>query len=228
MGGGDSYKYIVFFLFFAPVASFAQDIFSNGEDAYQPDSLYAVRNAIKADPIQIVFGVYALEYERILTGGYSVETQLGLTRRNYAAGWFDYSLDDLGKNVDIKTGYAFALGARKYLEPSEELKGSYLSLQTSIKNYKTRFLVIDDAGDLTGYAFAEKRNFTSLSFMYGYQALGLWSNIFADFYVGLSWRYKNFEIVKTDAIHDPAAYYVSNLNRHAVGFEIGVKLGFGF
>lgn len=228
MCGGDLYKYILFFLFFAPAACFGQNIFNEGEDAYEPDSLYAVRNAIKIDPLQAIFGVYGLEYERILSQGYSIETRMGITRRNYAAGWFDYSLDDLGKNVEIKTGFAFALGVRRYFKPSDELNGSYLSLNASVRKYKTQFLVIDNTGILTGDTFAEERKYTSLALIYGYQALALWSNVFADFYTGISWRYKDFAIAKSEFIHDPSFYRILNISQHTVGFEIGVKLGFGF
>lgn len=222
------YKYILFFLLFISQNCFGQDLLFDGEDAFEPDSLYAVRNAVKIDPLRVVFGVYSLQYERILKNGFSLEAEAGITRRNYTAGWFDYSLDDFGKNVEIRTGYAFALSGRKYFEPSEELKGSYLSLGLSLREYKTNFKVIDNNGSLTGYSFLEGRNIFSTSVIYGYQALAMGSNVFADFYSGVSWRYKNLHILKTSSIHSPEAYFISDEIKHTVGFEIGVKLGFGF
>lgn len=223
-----SYKYILIFLLFASLDGIAQNLFPEGEDAFEPDSLYAVRNAVKVDPIQIVFGVYGLNYERIIKNGYSLEAGLGITRRNYAAGWFDYSLDNLGKNVDIETGYAFSLAVRKYFQSEEELKGPYLSAGISIKNYKTDYLVIDSVGDLTDYSFPDVRTTTSFSVIFGYQALSQRSNIFADFYIGAALRYKDFDIVKSNYINEPSAYYVSKEYSYAFGVEVGVKIGFGF
>ena len=223
-----SYKYILIFLLFTSLGGFAQNIFPEGEDAFEPDSIYAVRNAIKVDPIQVVFGVYGFNYERIIKNGYSVEVGLGITRRNYASGWFDYSLDNLGKNVDIETGYAISIAVRKYFQSKEELEGPYLSAGISIKNYKTDYLVIDSLGDLTDYSFPDVRTTTSFSVIFGYQALAQRSNVFADFYIGAALRYKDFDIVTSYYIHDPSAYYVSKEYSYAFGVEVGVKIGFGF
>lgn len=223
-----SYKYILFFLLFTSLSGFAQNIFPEGEDAFEPDSLYAIRNAVKVNPIQVLFGVYGLSYERIIKNGYSLEVGLGITRRNYAAGWFDYSLDNLGKNVDIETGYAISISARKYFQSKEELQGPYLSAGISITKYKTDYLVIDSLGDLSDYSFPDVRTTTSLSVIFGYQALAQRSNVFADFYIGAALRYKDFDIVKSDYIHDPSAYYVSKEYSYAFGVEVGVKIGFGF
>jgi len=223
-----SYKYILFFLLFASFGGFAQNIFPEGEDAFEPDSLYAVRNAVKVDPIQIVFGIYGISYERIIKNGYSVEVGFGITRRNYAVGWFDYSLDNLGKNVDVETGAAFSVAFRKYLHNTEELQGSYLSAGVSIANYKTDYLVVDSLGDLTDYSFPDVRTLTSFSVIFGYQALAQRSNVFADFYIGAALRYQDFDIVTSVDIHDPSAYHIVKKEAYVLGIEVGVKIGFGF
>ena len=207
---------------------FGQNNISNSEDAYQPDSLFAVRNALKIDPLQFIFGDYSLDYERILNGPYSLELGLGFTRRNYAAGWFDYSLDNLGRNVKIKSGYVISLSARRYFENSGELYGAYLAANASVRMYTTDYNVIDSTGALTDFSFRDKRKITSYAFIFGYQALPASSNVFADFYLGISLRNKDFSIVKSEEINNASSYFIEHKNTYVFGLEVGVKLGFGF
>lgn len=221
-------KGILFFLILISGAAFGQNYSAQPPDAYRSDSLFAVRNAVKIDPIQIVFGDYRLSYERIINGGFSIEVSGGITRRNYASGWFDYSLDNLGKNVDIKTGYAFSVAFRKYLYKSDELYGPYLSLGIDVKNYKTDYTVIDSAGALTDAVFEDRRMATSYFFNIGYQALPAKSNVFTDFYIGVSLRHKDYAIVQSDNIYDASAYSISKEDTYGLGVQVGVKVGFGF
>lgn len=223
-----SYKYIVFFLLFASLSSFGQNYPEESEDAFWPDSLYAVRNAVKIDPLQVIFGDFSIYYERIFKSRYSAEFGVGFTRRNYAAGWFDYSLDNLGENVDIETGYALSVSARRYFKDSGELNGLYLALGFSVRSYKTDYYVIDTTGTLTDISFEDNRLFTSGSVIVGYQALSIRSNIFVDAYLGLALVNKDFDIVTSSDINDPSAYYIVEKKEYALGMEVGVKIGFGF
>jgi hypothetical protein len=68
----------------------------------------------------------------------------------------------------------------------------------------------------------------SLILKIGYQALPLTSNVFADFYTGPAVRFKNYDIVKTASVNDPAAYSIDNLNEVSLGWEVGIRIGFGF
>lgn len=219
---------IFFALILISTPGFSQKSPTKTVDVSAPDTLFAVRNAIKIDPLQIIFGVYSLSYERIINSGFSAEVSVGITRRNYAVGWFDYSLDNLGQNVEIKTGYSYSASARKYFVSSAELYGPYLALAIRVKDYRTAFGVIDSTGTLTGAGFDEKRHFINYFLSIGYQALSLRSNIFADFYLGVSLQHEDSEIVKSDNIYNPDSYFISSKKTYGLGFQIGVKIGFGF
>ena len=219
-------KYISFVLFFIPHLTIGQEL--EFEDAYEADSVYAVRNAIKVDPIQILVGEYELIYERILSNHWSVEAGLGITRRNYLGDPRDYSLDDLGQNVSIETGYSFTLSFRNYFRESPELIGPYLEVGGNIRQYDLTYAVIDTSGALTGDEFPDSRKFTSGYLNFGFQALPMNSNIFADFYVGVAIRYADLRIIRAEDIHDPATYFYENTQEWRWGFNIGVKIGVGF
>lgn len=222
------HKCIFFFLIFISTSAFSQVNPAYQQDAYEPDSLFAVRNAIKIDPVKIVLGDLRLYYERILNGGFSTELSGGITRRNYAAGWFEYSLDNFGKNVDIQTGYVFGISVRKYLRESQELIGPYISAGVDFKKYNTSFSVIDTTGSLTGHSYDDTRRSTWYMLNFGYQALPLQSNIFADFYVGISLVGKDYDIVTADDIYDFNTYYITEKDEYSIGFQVGVKIGVGF
>lgn len=223
---GRFYKYICFVLFLVPQSIFAQDLAF--EDAYEPDSIFAVRNAIKIDPIQIVVGEYEIIYERIISNHWSVEGGIGFTRRNYLADRSDYTLDDLGQNVSIETGYSYTLSFRNYFRDSPELIGPYWELGGNIREYKLNYSVLDTAGTLTGDNFADTRKFTSANLNIGFQALPKNSNIFADFYIGAAMRYADLMIIRAGDIHDPTTYFYQETKEWRLGFNIGIKIGVGF
>lgn len=222
------HKCIFFFLIFTSTSAFSQINPAYQVDAYEPDSLFAVRNAFKIDPIQIVFGDYSLYYERIINGGFSLELSGGITRRNYAAGWFEYTLDNLGENVDVETGMVWGLSIRKYFMDSQELMGPYVSAGIRYKNYITNYYVIDSVGTLTDNTFKDVRQSVWYMLNFGYQALPPQSNIFPDFYVGISLVQQNYDIVKAANIYDADTYYISEKREYGLGFQIGVKIGVGF
>lgn len=214
-------------IFFLPPCG-AQNVTPPPGDAYQADSLIAVRNALKTDPLQIVFGVVGVACERFIAPGYSAEVTAGITRRNYAASWSGYSLDNLGGNVDIHTGYDVALALRRYFRPSEELNGMYLALGAGIRDYRTDYAVIDSTGELSGYSFPENRHFTRCFLDFGYQLLPLRSNIFADFYLGLALRWENSQVVHSENYNDPRSYRVESEKHAGLALRGGIRIGFGF
>jgi len=199
-----------------------------GEDAYEIDSVYAVVNAVKIDPIQIVFGDFRVFYERMFANQYSVEVGVGITGRNYAADVFDYSLDDLGDNIDIDPGFNFSLAFRHYFRESEEMIGPYFSLGFDTRKYNTTYAVIDTSGSLTGDEFRDVRRLSTLFATIGFQAIPLSSNIFGDFYIGAGVRSIDFDIVRATDIRRPETYTISNTNEYRLAILAGVKLGFGF
>jgi len=222
------YKYILFFLTFISLSTFGQNREAEDQGYYSLDSIYSIRNAIKVDPVQIIFGDYRLYYEHLLTGRYSVEVGVGFTRRNYASGWFDYELDNLGSNVDIRTGPSLSLSFRRYFQDYEELGGAYLAVGANYRRYKKDFGVIDTTGTLTDVSYTDDRQSVSIILKVGYQALPLTSNVFVDFYTGPAIRFKNYDIVRTKSINNPDAYSIENLNEIDLGWEVGIRIGFGF
>jgi len=222
------YKYIFLWMVFLPGVLFAQNSPYPEEDAYEADSLYAVRNAFKIDPVQIIFGDFQVYFEKMITSHWSVEVGFGPTRRNFSASWFDYELDNFGENVDVKTRYAASAAVRYYFWDVEELAGPYLSLAFSHKRFDKAYAVVDTSGALSGDVFDDSRQYTSAMVFAGYQALGRSGNIFADFYVGLGIRQRTFDIVRSTDIYDPMAYSIDRENSFAPGVQVGVKIGFGF
>lgn len=223
-----SYKYILFLLI--PISFIANGQESDDElpDFYIQDSVYTVRNAFKIDPVQIIFGDFRLYYERFISNHYSVEIGSGVTRRNYASGWFDDDLDNLGANIDIKTGPTFSLAFRRYFRDSEELDGAYISLGVNYRWHIKDINVIDSVGALSGLTLRDRRQSTSVLAKFGFQILPISSNVFADFFTGPAIRFKNYDIVQTTAVNDPLAYYIEAVNEVSFGWELGVKIGFGF
>ncbi len=228
MSTGISYKYIFLLSVFPFLGTAASAQGFEGEDAYAPDSVYAVRNAIKIDPLQIIFGDYSIYYERIISDRYSAEAGIGITRRNYAASWYDYTLDDFGRNVDIQTSHALSASLRRYFMASEELFGPYFAIGASLRDYRTHYTVIDSLGDLTDRDFDDRRQSIFYSLSFGYQAIPLSSNLFVDFYVALGLRSKDFLIVRALDRNDPETYSVEPLNENRFGVQVGAKIGFGF
>jgi hypothetical protein len=225
------YKYTLFTSLILSITANAQTAGQlPEEDAYEgTDTLYAVVNAVKFDPVQVFFGDFQFYFEKMIANRMSVELGFGPTRRNYAASLFDDELDAYGRNVDIKTRYAATLGVRRYFADTGELYGSYLSLAMVYRQYEKEYQVIDQNDEIVpGYSFTDRREYASALVVYGYQALSARSNVFADFYIGIGLRYKSLQIVDTYDVHDPNAYSISNESGFGPAVQVGAKIGFGF
>lgn len=193
------------------------------------DTLYAVTNALKFDPVQIVFGDFQVYFEKMIGSRFSVEVGAGPTRRNFAASWWDDELDALGRNVGVRTRYAATLAGRLYLRESGELHGPYVAMMAAHRRHDKVIEVIDENGVLVpGVQFTDVRRFTSLMLAGGFQALSMRSNVFADFYLAGGVRYKSLREVATADIHDPAAHRIDRLRTWVPVFQPGVRIGYGF
>lgn len=190
--------------------------------------MYAVRNAVKFDPVQIVFGDFRLHYERIISDRWSGEASIGITRRNYAAGWFDYDLDNLGAQVDIRTGPAAGLIMRRYFHAGPELDGPYLAAGFIFRDYIKDYRPLDRYGELTGQSFTDRRRFSSIVVLFGVQPLSYSGNIFADFFTGPALRFVNYDQVRARETSGGDTHYVRHVSKVDMGWEIGVRIGFGF
>lgn len=219
-------KYSIAFALLLPLVTQAQ---YDEEEAYgYPDTLIAVTNAVKFDPVQILHGDFRFYYERMIGKRWSAEASFGPTRRNYTASIFQYELDDLGANVNIQTRYAAGLSVRRYFWETDELYGLYLAGAVVHRLHEKSHSVIGTDGDLTGDVFEDSRRYTDFVLMVGYQALTLGSNIFFDFYAGAGARYRDFDVLRSSDLNDPGAYAVTSEQSWIGTFVVGVKLGVGF
>ncbi len=198
------------------------------EYEFEQDTLILIQNAIKFDPVQILYGDFRIYYERVISNQFSFQIAAGITRRNYTAGWFDYELDNFGENIDIQTGYSISFSVRRYFEDLEEPDGLYLDLGINYRTYSKGFAVFDSTGTLTGDVFEDNRNILSASSKIGFQLLSLTSNLFFDIYTGPAIRFKDFQIVRSTDLNDPSAYFIEPLEEIAFGWDFGVRLGLGF
>ncbi len=195
----------------------------------EPDTLYAIVNAVKFDPVQVFFGDFQFYFEKMIAPKASIEVGFGPTRRNYASSWFEDELDSYGRNVSIRTRYAATLSGRRYFQDTGELYGGYVGLSLVYREYVKLYQVIDTNDVLVaGYEFTDSRKYASAMVTVGFQALSLSSNIFADFYVAAGARYKSLHIVDTDNVNVPESYFIREETGFEAAFQAGVRIGFGF
>lgn len=220
------YKYIAILAVLSPLLANAQE--DEEELMALPDSMYAVRQAVKFDPLQMFFGDYQFYFEQYMGRQWSVEVGLGPTRRNFTASIFEYELDNFGSNVDIKTRIAASLWAKRYFWDTGELYGLYMGAALTYRRNDKTYNVINADGILSGVSFDDSRRYSSLLLVAGYQALPLQSNIFCDFYLGAGVRYRDAQVVRSTGINDPALYEVRSQYSWVGALQLGVKIGYGF
>lgn len=219
-------KYTAILCFILPFSLAAQDL--PQDEAWEPDSMYAVIRAVKFDPVQVLFGDFQIYFEHLIGKQWSIEAGAGPTRRNFTAGIFEYDLDDFGTNVHIRTRYAASLWLKRYFWDTGELYGPYLAVAAMHRRHDKTINVINAEGVLTGDAFEDVRRYTSLMLVGGFQAIPLSSNFFCDFYLGAGLRFRDFEVVRSYNASDAGAYQVSPEQTWIGAFQVGVKVGYGF
>lgn len=197
-------------------------------DAYMYDSLIEVHNGLKFDPLQIFRGEISLFYERRISNRISFEIGAGVTRRDWTYSWFFADVDDLRRNITMRTGAAFRLGMRYYLSDSPELNGVYVMPQVAYRFYEKSFAELDSAGSLNGQEHLDRRNIGEVNFTFGYQHLSLNSNFFYDVYFGIGHSFYGGTIVKRQDVPIETLYYTEPRRGNGWLPVIGVKLGWGF
>lgn len=198
------------------------------EDAYMPDSLVEVHNAIKIDPFQVLRGELMVFYERRISNRMSVEIGAGITRRNWSYALFDKDADDLRRNITVLTGPSVRLGARYYFNNSPELNGAYLMPQLAFRVFDKQFAEIDSTGELNGTAYIDHREIGEINLTFGYQRLNLRSNFFYDIYAGMGYAVRRGRMVNRVAHPNETQYRTQPLNDDGWTPVIGLKLGWGF
>jgi hypothetical protein len=197
-------------------------------DAYEStDSLYAVRNAFKIDPLQIIVGDLPFLYERFISKNLSIELGCGFTRRNFLSPFFEYDLDNLSRNVKIKSQPSYKIALRYYFDSNEELDGFYIAAEYNYRTHKKNFFELDTLGNTNGKIFVDKRIYNDAKLILGRQILSSSSNLVIDYYLGLGYRKKELHEVHQLQGQNQIFYY-ERKERENFAFFIGVKLGFGF
>jgi hypothetical protein len=199
-----------------------------GEDAYIPDTLIEVRNAIKIDPFLVVKGELVLNYERAISNHFSAELVAGITRRDWTQPGKNNNNDDLRRNITVKTGPTFKLGVRYYSKNSPELHGFYVMPQFAYRIYEKEFAELDSTGTLNGNKYTDKRNVKELSVTFGYQHLMLTNNFLLDFYATLGYVEQNVNAVIRVPDTIETLFYTENYIEHYFNPMIGIRMGFGF
>lgn len=198
------------------------------QDAYEPDSLVEVYNALKLDPLQVFRGEISAFYERRISDRISVELGLGVTRRNWTLPMFNLDADDLRRNITVLTGPSGRLGVRYYFTESPELNGMYIMPQIAYRRYDKRFGDLDSTGTLTGDTHLDRREIREFNITVGYQQLSVSSNFFFDIYIGLGYVQRNNREVKRLPVPVQSLYATESKTEYGFIPVIGLKLGWGF
>ena len=213
---------------FYKVFSCQGQIFNTELDAYQStDSLLAVRNSFKLDPLQIVVGDVPILFEKYIAKHLSLEVGLGITRRNFLSPIFEYDLDNLSRKIKIKSLPSYKIAFRFYFDDNEELDGYYISPEFSYKTNRKDFLELDTVGNLTGNKYVDKRIYSDLKLIVGRQVLSYSSNFLLDYYLGFGYRQKQLQEVHQLQGKNQPYFYEQTAGKN-LAFFIGIKLGFGF
>lgn len=211
-----------------PGAEALQPLEGEGEDAYMPDSLLEVHNALKLDPLQIFRGEFSVFYERRISDRISIEVGAGFTRRNWSLALFDLDADDLRRNIDVHTQFAGRLGVRYYFLDSPELNGLYLMPQVAYRVFEKTFNELDSTGSLNGVGHLDRREIVDFNLCVGFQKLSLTSNFLFDIYVGLGYGQQNNQEVSRLPSSNQSLYITEPKTRYGLVPMLGLKFGWGF
>lgn len=211
-----------------PETNLLDPIEGEGEDAYEPDSLLEVHNALKLDPLQIFRGEFSVFYERRISNRISIELGAGFTRRNWTLALFDLDADDLRRNIDVHTQFSGRLGVRYYFLDSPELNGLYLMPQVAYRVFEKTFNDLDDNGDLTGVSHLDRREIIDFNLCVGFQKLSLASNFLFDIYFGVGYARQNNQEVSRLAVQDQSLYETEQRVLYGLVPMLGLKFGWGF
>lgn len=197
-------------------------------DAYIPDTLIEIRNALKLDPLLVLKGEFVLNYERAISNHFAAEITLGFTRRNWTLPWLGLDADDLRRNIKIKTGPTFKLGLRYYTKNSRELHGFYVMPQLAYRQFEKNFAELDSSGSLNGVNHLDQRNIKEVSLTLGYQHLSIYSNFVLDVYATLGYEERILQQVSRIPDTIETLYQTRNYKDYGLNPMIGLRLGFGF
>lgn len=204
-------------------------VVENETKPFRFDTVRAVKNAFKMNPLIFLTGEIPLYYERALSPQISVEAAIGITLRNYISLSFNEDTDDFGGGIEILTKPSFHFAFRYYFDDNVELAGLYLSPEFSYRNYSKYVTEKDDDGGFTDQKLLDERIYNDIKLVLGYQVLSHSSNWVVDMYTGLGARVRSLSIVKEqNTLGNGFNYEVEEKSDIVPAFYLGFKLGYGF
>lgn len=193
------------------------------------DTVQAVKNSFKLNPLAFLTGEIPIYYERALSPQISFEVAVGMTFRNYLSLLYGNEADDFGGGVEILPNPSFHFAIRYYFEANLELEGLYLSPEFSYRKYSKNISEKDADGQFTEQSNLDERKFNDIKILIGYQSLSHSSNWLLDFYTGLGVRVRDMQIVEeTNHLGNGWSYNIEQVNDIVPAFYIGIKFGLGF
>lgn len=202
------------------------------EDETKPfrfDTIHAVKNVFKLNPLLFLTGEIPLYYERALGPQLSVEAAIGITLRNYISLSFNEEVDDFGGGIEILTKPSYHLAIRYFFEKNIELEGLYLSPEFSHRNYSKYISEKGDDGRFTDTKHLDERIYNDIKLLLGYQVLMHSNNMVIDMYTGLGARVRDQQIVyEHNTLGNGWNYRVEENSDVVPALYLGFKVGIGF
>ncbi|NND78072.1 MAG: hypothetical protein HKN39_07805 [Flavobacteriales bacterium] len=192
------------------------------------DTLLRVSTAVKINPPLFFRGELPIYLEQKLTGNLSIEAAYAMTIRDLFSGTFDHDLDDLSRQVEVRSGKGYKFALRYYLKSSEELHGYYVSAEYARKDHKKLFYQEDTLGLITSEQILDMREITDYKLIFGLQNLSYYSNFFFDLYAGVGLRQKDFQEVHREDVGIVPSHYLVDTKSENINFYLGLKIGLGF
>lgn len=192
------------------------------------DTIRAVKNSFKLNPLIFLTGEIPIYYERSLSPQISFEFALGLTFRNYLSVLYGNEADDLGGGVEVTPNPSFHFAIRYYFEPNFEQEGLYVSPEFSYRKYSKNISEKDPDGRFSDRSNLDERIYWDVKALVGYQSISHSSNWLLDFYTGLGVRVRDMQIVtETNTIGSGWTYEVEQVNDIVPAIYVGIKFGLG-
>lgn len=203
------------------------------------------KNALKINPLLYLRGELPIYYERALTQNLSIEAAVGMTFKDYSAG-FANSFDESSNNYNserakekVIPNTSFKLGLR-YYSGDVVLDGFYFAIEYAKRDYTKEVTITDEIVTNTVgfsntfatvvYNFKEEEFHNEIKLIVGSQEHYYWDNVFIDYYLGAGIdKYSEKKIEVTYNSTTSQNDYVLNSKSETVPrFYLGLKIGFVF
>jgi hypothetical protein len=176
------------------------------------------KNCLKWNWSLLARGVFAINYERLITHQLTYQLGVGLTYRDfmYELGQDGETYDD-GYNVNVKIG-PYVEGSLRFYPSEGDLEGFYLSPYIRYRNYNVE-KKMEDNYYTAGYTM------TDIGFNIGVQREVWYTGIMVESYFGVAYRYREADQPYVDygtttvVVQDRTKKWIPAIT---LGFVIGV------